>query len=163
MNKMTVGEAFSKSINKDFNKVAAVIEQLAKLDKSDRELFVVLAALSDDDRNKLIDYWAGLLGNQYSVDQVKDYIPRGTRKQTEAALTSKDREVERSYNASLYGNSYAEDMTTDYKNGSAKQTVEATSYGKFLKEAGLSDKTAAALRGMDKAVALEILEVLASK
>lgn len=166
MNKMTVGEAFSKAVGKDIRKATSVIRKLAAIDKEEREIFVVLAALTDKDRNILIDYWDDLLGPEFARDQVKDYLPRGTKKydgkNATAALKPKDRNAVREFWNEFYGGEYSSDMVEDYKSPASKQDVTASDYSKYVKHAGLSPKTAAALRKLDKDVALEILEVLAS-
>jgi hypothetical protein len=45
--------------------------------RSDNKDMTKIAALTDKDKSKLKKYWNGLLGREFSSDQVRDYKPKG--------------------------------------------------------------------------------------
>lgn len=120
-------ELLEKFASLEANAINQAIEIYASLDAKVAEALTQLASLTDEDRQELIDYWTPLYGKEYSIDQTKDYLPRG-KKQVVATLTPKDRGVESQYWQPLYGSEYAQDMVEDYKNDAAKKEVEASNY-----------------------------------
>ena len=172
--KNSVIEDISKIFASDKTAVREVFDKLASLSKEHRDLFICLAALNDEDRTMLIDYWQKLWGDDFARDVVKDYVNRGDKKKVEAksgkmnkvaALSGEDRSLVKQYWDSLRGNEFAGDMVQDYDNQGEKMSVEASKYEKIMHAYAsiLGEETINKLRTMDQKSAKKALQEIAVK
>jgi hypothetical protein len=123
-----------------FNAIMRVLAEIHE-DKG-RDALLILAALDEEQRSFLVNYWKNLWGTEYAKDEVKDYGPDGSKvKKVEAgameagvrrlaSLSSEDKTLIKSYWDNFYGSGYAKDMVKNYKQeGSQTQKVEASTLG----------------------------------
>ena len=172
--KNSVIDDISRIFASDKEGTREVFEKLASMSQEHRDLFICLAALNDEDRSMLMDYWKNLWGDQYSRDIVTDYVNRGDKKKIEAGsnsmkkvatLSGEDRSLVKNYWDGLWGNEFAGDLVQDYDSDGKTQKIEASKYETVIKSYAniLGEDTINKLRRMDAKTAQKALAELKSK
>ena len=175
-NKTSVLEDISRIFASDKQTVSEVFSRLASMDKVDRDLFICLAALSEEDRELIFNYYKPLWGEEFAKDITKDFVNRGNRKKIEASsntlkkeasLSSEDSSLVKNYHSKLLGSEYAGDMVENYDNKGKVETktIEASSYNQLINKYAelLGEDTVEELRNLDKVAASRALQVISKK